>query len=182
MTWVDGNIGSRLTVSHPEVWLVGPRASGEVLTVAYAGDGQNQNTGATIVHAASDTTSAVVSKAIAKDGGRSRCRGVVRVEEGADGCTGRVQSDALVLDDRSISEAYPQIEIGNADAQITQETSAQKLSDDQRFYLMTRGLSREQATGMIVNGFIEPVTRTLPMEYAVEWNRLIELHVEGSIG
>jgi Fe-S cluster assembly protein SufB len=182
MEWIDGNIGSRLTQKYPAVWLAGPKASGEVLSVAYAGDGQHQDTGAKMVHAAPETTSKIVSKSISKDGGRSSYRGLVRVEEGAYGCKSHVQCDALILDDHSISDTYPYMEIGTRDAQIGHEATVSKVADEQLFYLMSRGLSEEQAIGMVVNGFIEPVTRTLPMEYAVEWSRLIELQMEGSVG
>ncbi len=182
MEWIDGNIGSRLTQKYPAVWLVGPKATGEVLSVAYAGAGQHQDTGAKMVHAAPETTSKIVSKSISKDGGRSSYRGLVRVEDHAYGCKSHVQCDALILDDHSISDTYPYMEIGSRDAQIGHEATVSKVADEQLFYLMSRGLSEEQAIGMVVNGFIEPVTRTLPMEYAVEWSRLIELQMEGSVG
>ncbi|MGH1502015.1 MAG: Fe-S cluster assembly protein SufB [Acidimicrobiales bacterium] len=182
MEWIDGNIGSRLTMKYPAVWLAGPKATGEVLSVAYAGGGQHQDTGAKMVHAAPETTSKIVSKSISKDGGRSSYRGLVRVEDGAYGCKSHVQCDALILDDDSISDTYPYMEIGSHDAQIGHEATVSKVADEQLFYLMSRGLSEEQAIGMVVNGFIEPVTRTLPMEYAVEWSRLIELQMEGSVG
>ncbi len=182
MEWIDGNIGSRLTMKYPAVWLAGPKATGEVLSVAYAGRGQHQDTGAKMVHAAPETTSKIVSKSISKDGGRSSYRGLVRVEDGAYGCKSHVQCDALILDDESISDTYPYMEIGSQDALIGHEATVSKVADEQLFYLMSRGLSEEQAIGMVVNGFIEPVTRTLPMEYAVEWSRLIELQMEGSVG
>ena len=182
MEWIDGNIGSRLTMKYPAVWLVGPKATGEVLSVAYAGKDQHQDTGAKMVHAAPETTSKIVSKSISKDGGRSSYRGLVRVEDGAYGCKSHVQCDALILDDDSISDTYPYMEIGSQDAEIGHEATVSKVADEQMFYLMSRGLTEEQAVGMIVNGFIEPVTRTLPMEYAVEWSRLIELQMEGSVG
>jgi Fe-S cluster assembly protein SufB len=182
MEWIDGNIGSRLTMKYPGVVMVGPKASGEVLSVAYAGAGQHQDAGAKMVHAAPETTSKIVSKSIAKDGGRTSYRGLVRVEGDAYGCKSHVQCDALILDDHSISDTFPYMEIGAKDAVIGHEATVSKVADDQLFYLMSRGLSHEQAMGMIVNGFIEPVTRTLPMEYAVEWSRLIELQMEGSVG
>ena len=182
MEWIDGNIGSRLTMKYPAVWLAGPKATGEVLSVAYAGRGQHQDTGAKMVHAAPETSSKIVSKSISKDGGRSSYRGLVRVEDGAYGCKSHVQCDALILDDESISDTYPYMEIGSQDALIGHEATVSKVADEQLFYLMSRGLSEEQAIGMVVNGFIEPVTRTLPMEYAVEWSRLIELQMEGSVG
>ncbi|HUP72323.1 MAG TPA: Fe-S cluster assembly protein SufB [Acidimicrobiales bacterium] len=182
MEWIDGNIGSRLTMKYPGVVMVGPKASGEVLSVAYAGQGQHQDAGAKMVHAAPETTSKIVSKSISKDGGRTSYRGLVRVEGDAYGCKSHVQCDALILDDHSISDTFPYMEIGAKDAVIGHEATVSKVADDQLFYLMSRGLSHEQAMGMIVNGFIEPVTRTLPMEYAVEWSRLIELQMEGSVG
>ena len=180
--WIDGNIGSRLTMKYPAVYLMGPKASGEVLSVAYAGNGQHQDAGAKMVHAAPETTSKIVSKSISKDGGRTTYRGLVRVEEGMSGCRSHVQCDALLLDQDSRSDTYPYQEIGSRDAEIGHEATVSKVADEQLFYLMSRGLSAEQAMGMVVNGFIEPVTRTLPMEYAVEWSRLIELQMEGSIG
>ncbi len=182
MEWIDGNIGSRLTMKYPAVWLVGPKASGEVLSVAYAGKDQHQDTGAKMVHAAPETTSKIISKSISKDGGRSSYRGLVRVEDGAYGCKSHVQCDALILDEDSVSDTYPYMEIGTKDAVVGHEATVSKVADEQMFYLMSRGLSESQAIGMIVNGFIEPVTRTLPMEYAVEWSRLIELQMDGSVG
>ncbi len=182
MEWIDGNIGSKLTMKYPSVYLVGPKATGEVLSVAYAGAGQHQDAGAKMVHAAPETTSKIVSKSISKDGGITTYRGLVRVEEGATGCKSHVQCDALILDEDSTSKTLPYMEVGERDAQIGHEATVSKVADEQLFYLMSRGLSQEQAMGMIVNGFIEPVTRTLPMEYAVEWSRLIELQMEGSVG
>ena len=180
--WIDGNIGSRLTMKYPSVYLMGPKASGEVLSVAYAGPGQQQDAGAKMVHAAPETTSTIVSKSISKDGGATTYRGLVHVDEGATGSKSFVRCDALLLDDRSISETKPYMEVNERDARIGHEATVSKVGDDQLFYLMSRGLSESQAMGMIVNGFIEPITRTLPMEYAVEWSRLIELQMEGSIG
>ncbi|MEC7844859.1 MAG: Fe-S cluster assembly protein SufB [Actinomycetota bacterium] len=182
MEWIDGNIGSRLTMKYPAVVMVGPKASGEVLSVAYAGAGQHQDAGAKMTHAAPETTSKIVSKSISKNGGRSSYRGLVRVEDEAYGCKSHVQCDALILDEDSISDTYPYMEIGSKDAVVGHEATVSKVADEQLFYLTSRGLTEEQATGMIVNGFIEPVTRTLPMEYAVEWSRLIELQMEGSVG
>ena len=180
--WIDGNIGSRLTMKYPSVYLMGPKASGEVLSVAYAGNGQIQDAGAKMVHCAPETTSTIVSKSISKDGGQTTYRGLVKVEEGATGAKSFVRCDALLLDELSISETKPYMEVGEQDASIGHEATVSKIGDDQLFYLMSRGLTESQAMGMIVNGFIEPVTRTLPMEYAVEWSRLIELQMEGSIG
>ena len=180
--WIDGNIGSRLTMKYPSVYLMGPKASGEVLSVAYAGPGQVQDAGAKMVHCAPETTSTIVSKSISKDGGLTAYRGLVKVEEGAKGAKTFVRCDALFLDEISTSETRPYMEVGEQDASIGHEATVSKIGDDQLFYLMSRGLTESQAMGMIVNGFIEPVTRTLPMEYAVEWSRLIELQMEGSIG
>lgn len=182
MEWIDGNIGSRLTMKYPAVYLMGPKASGEVLSVAYAGRGQHQDAGAKMVHAAPETTSTIVSKSISKDEGRTSYRGLVRVEPGAYKSKSFVRCDALLLDDNSRSDTYPYMEVGEQDARIGHEATVSKVGDDQLFYLMSRGLSESQAMSMIVNGFIEPVTRTLPLEYAVEWSRLIELQMEGSIG
>ncbi|MFT7599091.1 MAG: Fe-S cluster assembly protein SufB [Acidimicrobiales bacterium] len=182
MAWIDGNIGSRLTMQYPGIWLAGPKAGGEVLSVSYAGSGQHQDTGANVVHAAAETTSQIVSKSISKDGGRSSYRGLVRIEDDAYSCRSHVQSDALMLDDMSISDTHPNMKIGAPDAEVGHEAATSKVDAEQLFYLMSRGLSEEQAIGLIVNGFIEPVTRTLPKEYAVEWSRLIELQMEGSIG
>ena len=182
MEWIDGNIGSRLTMKYPAVYLVGPKATGEVLSVAYAGPGQHQDAGAKMVHAAPETSSKIVSKSISKDGGITTYRGLVRVEEGAYGCKSHVQCDALILDEESVSRTLPYMEVGERDAEIGHEATVSKVADEQLFYLMSRGLSSEQAMGLIVNGFIEPITRTLPMEYAVEWSRLIELQMEGSVG
>jgi FeS assembly protein SufB len=182
MEWIDGNIGSKLTMKYPAVYLVGEGATGEVLSVAYAGKGQHQDAGAKMVHAAPNTSSKIVSKSISKDGGITTYRGLVRVDEGATGCKSHVQCDALILDEDSVSKTFPYMEVGERDAQIGHEATVSKIADEQIFYLQSRGLSEEQAMGMVVNGFIEPITRTLPMEYAVEWSRLIELQMEGSVG
>jgi Fe-S cluster assembly protein SufB len=180
--WIDGNIGSKLTMKYPSVYLMGPKAQGEVLSVAYAGAGQHQDAGAKMIHAAPETSSKIVSKSISKDGGITTYRGLVRVDEGATGSKSHVQCDALILDDHSTSNTKPYMEVGEEDAQIGHEATVSKVGDDQLFYLMSRGLTEEQAMGLIVNGFVEPVTKTLPMEYAVEWSRLIELQMEGSVG
>jgi len=182
MEWVDGNIGSRLSMKYPAVWLVGEGAHGEVLSIAFAGRGQHQDTGAKIVHAAPNTTSLITSKSISKDGGRAGYRGLLRVEEGARHVKSFVRCDALILDSESRSDTYPYMEIEEADANIGHEATVSKVGDDQLFYLMTRGLGEAEATSMIVAGFIEPIVRELPMEYAVELNRLIELQMEGSVG
>jgi Fe-S cluster assembly protein SufB len=182
MEWIDGNIGSKLTMKYPSVYLVGEGATGEVLSVAYAGAGQHQDAGAKMIHAAPNTSSKIVSKSISKDGGITTYRGLVRVDEGAHGCKSHVQCDALILDEDSTSKTLPYMEVGERDAEIGHEATVSKIADEQLFYLMSRGLSEEQAMSMVVNGFIEPITRTLPMEYAVEWSRLIELQMEGSVG
>jgi Fe-S cluster assembly scaffold protein SufB len=173
---------SRLTMKYPSVYLMGPKASGEVLSVAYAGPGQHQDAGAKMIHVAPETTSTIVSKSISKDGGLSTYRGLVRVEEGAKHAKSFVRCDALILDENSTSETKPYMEVAERDAQIGHEATVSKVGEDQLFYLMSRGLSESQAMSMIVNGFIEPVVRTLPMEYAVEWSRLIELQMEGAVG
>ncbi len=182
VAWIDGNIGSRLTMKYPSVYMVGPKASGEVLSVAYAGPHQHQDAGAKMIHAAPETTSTIVSKSISKGGGLSTYRGLVHVDEGAKHAKSFVRCDALILDEESTSETKPYMEVAERDAQIGHEATVSKIGDDQLFYLMSRGLSESQAMSMIVNGFIEPVTRTLPMEYAVEWSRLIELQMEGAVG
>jgi Fe-S cluster assembly protein SufB len=182
MEWVDGNLGSRLTMKYPAVWLVGEGAHGEVLSIAFAGRNQHQDAGAKIVHAAPNTTSLITSKSISKDGGRAGYRGLLRVEEGAANVKSFVRCDALILDPQSRSDTYPYMEIEEADASIGHEATVSKVGDDQLFYLMTRGLTEAEATAMIVAGFIEPIVRELPMEYAVELNRLIELQMEGSVG
>jgi Fe-S cluster assembly protein SufB len=169
-------------MKYPSVYLMGPKATGEVLSVAYAGAGQHQDAGAKMVHAAPETSSKIVSKSISKDGGITAYRGLVRIDEGAYGCKSHVQCDALILDDQSESRTFPYMEVGAKDAEIGHEATVSKIADEQLFYLMSRGLTQEAAMSMVVNGFIEPVTRTLPMEYAVEWSRLIELQMEGSIG
>jgi Fe-S cluster assembly protein SufB len=180
--WIDGNLGSKLTMKYPAVVMVGPKAHGEVLSVAYAGPGQHQDAGAKMTHAAPETTSIIDSKSISKDGGRTTYRGLVRVEKGAHNVKAHVRCDALILDEESRSDTYPYMEIEEKDARIGHEATVSKVGDDQLFYLQSRGLSEQQATAMIVNGFIEPITKTLPMEYAVELSRLIELNMEGAVG
>ena len=184
MEWVDGNLGSRLTMKYPAVWLMEPGAHGEVLSIAFAGDGQHQDAGAKMVHAAPDTTSTIVSKSISKGGGRAGYRGLVRVEPGAENAKSFVRCDALILDEDSRSDTYPYMEIEENDAEIGHEATVSKVGEDQLFYLMSRGLTEDQATSMIVAGFIEPIIKELPMEYAVEMNRLIELNMAaaGAIG
>ena len=180
--WIDGNLGSKLTMKYPAVVLTGPKAHGEVLSVAYAGPGQHQDAGAKMTHAAPETTSIIESKSISKDGGRTTYRGLVKVEPGATKVKAHVRCDALILDEHSRSDTYPYMEIDEKDARIGHEATVSKVGDDQLFYLMSRGLSEQQATAMIVNGFIEPITKTLPMEYAVELSRLVELSMEGAVG
>ncbi|MGZ7017916.1 MAG: Fe-S cluster assembly protein SufB, partial [Acidimicrobiia bacterium] len=180
--WIDGNLGSKLTMKYPAVVMTGPKAHGEVLSVAYAGPGQHQDAGAKMTHAAPETTSIIDSKSISKDGGRTTYRGLVKVNEGAHGVKSHVRCDALILDEDSRSDTYPYMEIDEKDARIGHEATVSKVGDDQLFYLMSRGLSEQQAVAMIVNGFIEPITKTLPMEYAVELSRLIELNMEGAVG
>jgi Fe-S cluster assembly protein SufB len=180
--WIDGNLGSKLTMKYPAVVMTGPKAHGEVLSVAYAGAGQHQDAGAKMTHAAPETTSIIDSKSISKDGGRTTYRGLVRVEEGAHYVKSHVRCDALILDEDSRSDTYPYMEIGEKDARIGHEATVSKVGDDQLFYLKSRGLTEQQATAMIVNGFIEPIVKTLPMEYAVELSRLIELNMEGAVG
>jgi len=180
--WIDGNLGSKLTMKYPAVVMVGPKAHGEVLSIAYAGPGQHQDAGAKMTHVAPETTSIIDSKSISKDGGRTTYRGLVKVEEGASKVKSHVRCDALILDEESRSDTYPYMEIEEKDARIGHEATVSKVGDDQLFYLMSRGLTEQQATAMVVNGFIEPVTKTLPMEYAVELTRLIELNMEGAVG
>jgi Fe-S cluster assembly protein SufB len=180
--WIDGNLGSKLTMKYPAVVMVGPKAHGEVLSVAYAGPGQHQDAGAKMTHAAPETTSIIDSKSISKGGGRTTYRGLVKVDEGAHHVKSHVRCDALILDEESRSDTYPYMEIEEKDARIGHEATISKVGDDQLFYLMSRGLTEQQATAMVVNGFIEPITKTLPMEYAVELTRLIELNMEGAVG
>ncbi len=182
MEWIDGNIGSKLTMKYPSVYLVGPKATGEVLSVAYAGPGQHQDAGAKMTHAAPETTSIIDSKSISKDGGRTTYRGLVKVGEGAHKVKSHVRCDALILDPEARSDTYPYMEIEEKDARIGHEATVSKVGEDQLVYLQSRGLTEQQATAMIVNGFIEPITKTLPMEYAVELSRLIELNMEGAVG
>ncbi len=182
MEWVDCNLGSKVTMKYPAIYLTGKGAHGEVLSIAFAGEGQHQDAGAKIIHAAPDTTSSVFSKSISKDGGRSTYRGLLEVANGATGTKSKVVCDALLLDDKSESDTYPTIRIDESDADMGHEATVSKVGDDMLFYLQSRGLDEEEASKMIVNGFIEPVTKELPMEYAVELNRLIELQMEGSIG
>src|SRR5690554_6584213 len=182
MEWVDGNLGSRLTMKYPAVYLMEPGAHGEVLSIAFAGKGQAQDAGGKVVHVAPHTTSKITSKSISKDGGQASYRGLLKVYEGAYDSKSNVVCDALLLDDKSRSDTYPYIEIDEQDVTVGHEASVSKVGEDQLFYLMSRGLSEEQANAMVVNGFIEPLVKELPMEYAMELNRLIQLQMEGSIG
>ncbi|MBU03916.1 MAG: Fe-S cluster assembly protein SufB [Euryarchaeota archaeon] len=180
--WVDGNIGSKLTMKYPSVILKGEGSHAEVISVAYSGSGQHQDAGAKIHHLASNTTSKILSKSISKDGGRGSYRGMVTVSPKANNCKLNVVCDALILDDESRSDTYPTMEVANPTARCEHEASVSKVSDDQLFYLMSRGHTEEEALALIVNGFFEPFTRELPMEYAVELNKLMALEMEGSIG
>jgi len=182
MEWVDANLGSKLTMKYPSCYLMGPGAHGEILSMAFAGHGQHQDTGGKVIHFAPNTSSKIVSKSISKDNGRASYRGLLKVYPEAGNVRSNVVCDALLLDDQSRSDTYPYIEIDNEDVTIGHEASVSKVGEDQLFYLMSRGLSEEQATTMVVSGFIEPLVKELPMEYAIEMNRLIQLQMEGSIG
>lgn len=182
MEWVDGNLGSKLTMKYPAIYLMEPGARGETLSIAFAGDGQHQDAGAKMVHCAPNTSSRIISKSISKNGGRSSYRGLVKVNNGAENCRSNVVCDALILDPDSQSDTYPYIEIDENDVAIEHEASVSKIAEEQLLYLMSRGLTEAEASAMIVTGFIEPLVKELPMEYAVEMNRLIELQMEGSVG
>ena len=182
MEWIDGNLGSKLTMKYPAIYLMEQGARGEVLSVAFAAKGQHQDAGAKVVHCASNTSSRIVSKSISKDGGRASYRGLCKVEKGATKCRSSVVCDALILDPESRSDTYPYIEIEEDDVTIEHEASVSKIAEDQMFYLMSRGISETEAASLIVSGFIEPLTKVLPMEYSVEMNKLIELQMEGSVG
>ena len=182
MEWVDGNLGSKLTMKYPAIYLMEPGARGETLSIAFSGAGQHQDAGAKMVHCAPNTSSRIISKSISKDGGRSSYRGLVKVEDGASQCRSNVVCDALILDPDSKSDTYPYIEVEEQDVAIEHEASVSRIAEEQLFYLMSRGLSEAEASAMVVTGFIEPLVKELPMEYAVEMNRLIELQMEGSVG
>ncbi|MBI4277297.1 MAG: Fe-S cluster assembly protein SufB, partial [Armatimonadetes bacterium] len=182
MEWVDGNLGSKITMKYPSVFMLEEGAKAEILSIAYAGKGQHQDPGGKVIHAAPNTQSVVVSKSISKDGGRAGYRGLVKVYKGATGSKSAVRCDALILDEKSRSDTYPTMEIEEDDVQITHEATVSKVSDEQLFYLMSRGIKENEAMNMIVRGFIEPIVKELPLEYAVELNRLIELEMEGSVG
>ncbi len=182
MEWVDGNLGSKLTMKYPSCYLLEPGAKGEILSVAFAGDGQHQDAGGKIVHAAPNTTGTISSKSISKGSGRTSYRGLVKIYPGMNGCKSHVNCDALLLDDASRSDTYPYMEIEEQDVAVTHEATVSKIGEEQLFYLMSRGIGEIEARAMIVRGFIEPIATELPMEYAIELNRLIELEMEGSVG
>ncbi|MCB0034809.1 MAG: Fe-S cluster assembly protein SufB [Anaerolineales bacterium] len=182
MEWVDGNLGSKVTMKYPAVHLMEPGAHGEILSIAFAGKGQHQDAGGKVVHHAPNTTSRIISKSISKGGGRSSYRGLLKVDEAAVNSKSNVVCDALLLDPESRSDTYPYIEIDSKEVDIGHEASVSKVGEEQLFYLMSRGIDEEMANTMIVNGFIEPLVKELPMEYAIEMNRLIQLQMEGSIG
>jgi len=182
MEWIDGNLGSRLTMKYPAVYMMEPGARGEILSIAFSSAGQHQDAGAKVVHCAPNTSSRIISKSISKNGGRSSYRGLVKVESGAKKAKSSVVCDALILDSHSRSDTYPYIEVDEQDVTIGHEASVSRIGEEQLFYLTSRGLSEAEASTMIVNGFIEPLIKELPMEYAVEMNRLIELQMEGSVG
>jgi len=182
MEWVDANLGSKLTMKYPSCYLLGPGAHGEILSMAFAGKGQHQDAGGKVIHFAPHTSSKVTSKSISKSGGRASYRGLLKVHKEAEDVRSNVVCDALLLDETSRSDTYPYIEIDAEDVTIGHEASVSKVGEEQLFYLMSRGLSEEEATTMVVSGFIEPLVKELPMEYAIEMNRLIQLQMEGSIG
>jgi len=182
MEWIDGNIGSKVTMKYPAVYLLGEHATGETLSVAFAGEGQHQDAGAKMVHAAPHTSSHIVSKSVARGGGRTSYRGLVQVLEGAHHSKSSVVCDALLVDTISRSDTYPYVDVREDDVQMGHEATVSKVSEDQLFYLMSRGMSETEAMAMIVRGFVEPIARELPMEYALELNRLIELQMEGAVG
>jgi Fe-S cluster assembly protein SufB len=182
MEWVDGNLGSKLTMKYPAIWLLGERAHGEVLSIAFAGNGQHQDAGGKAVHMAPKTTSVITSKSISKNGGRAGYRGLLEVSKNAAGSRSKVVCDALILDEQSRSDTYPYMKIDADDVDIGHEATVSKIGEEQLFYLMSRGLSEAEASALIVSGFVEPITKELPLEYAVEMNRLIQLQMEGSVG
>ena len=182
MEWIDGNIGSQVTMKYPAVYLMGEHAKGETLSIAFASEGQHQDTGSKMVHCAPNTSSKVVSKSVARAGGRSSYRGLIQVQEGASTAKSSVECDALLIDTISRSDTYPYNDLREDDAELAHEATVSKVSEDQLFYLMSRGMEEEEAMGMIVRGFVEPIARELPMEYALELNRLIELQMEGAVG
>src|SRR5512147_1227334 len=182
MEWVDANLGSKLTMKYPSCYLMGPGAHGEILSMAFAGPGQHQDAGGKVIHFAPSTSSKITSKSISKGGGRTSYRGLLKVYKGANDVRSNVVCDALLLDERSRSDTYPYIEIEEDNVSVGHEASVSKIGEEQLFYLSSRGLNQEEAITMVVSGFIEPLVKELPMEYAVEMNRLIQLQMEGSIG
>ena len=182
MEWLDGNLGSKATMKYPSCYLVGEGAHGSILSIAYAGDGQHQDTGGKVVHAAPHTTSSIVSKSISKGTGRASYRGLCKVHEGSTSARSNVECDALLINDTARSDTYPYIEIEEQTANVGHEATVSKVGDEQLFYLMSRGMREDEAMALIVRGFIEPIAKQLPMEYAVELNRLIEMEMEGSVG
>jgi Fe-S cluster assembly protein SufB len=182
MEWIDGNIGSKVTMKYPSVYLTGPHAKGETLSVAFAGQGQHQDAGAKMVHLAPNTSSTIISKSVARGGGRTSYRGLVQVMDGAAHSASNVKCDALLIDTISRSDTYPYVDVREDDVAMGHEATVSKVSEDQLFYLMSRGLTEDEAMAMIVRGFVEPIARELPMEYALELNRLIEMQMEGAVG
>ncbi|NTW40919.1 MAG: Fe-S cluster assembly protein SufB, partial [Cellulomonadaceae bacterium] len=182
MEWVDGNIGSKVTMKYPAIYLMGEHARGETLSIAFAGEGQHQDAGSKMVHAAPHTSSSIVSKSVARGGGRTSYRGLVQILEGASGSASNVLCDALLVDQISRSDTYPYVDVREDDVSMGHEATVSRVSEDQLFYLMSRGMKETEAMAMIVRGFVEPIARELPMEYALELNRLIELQMEGSVG
>ena len=182
MEWIDGNIGSKVTMKYPSVWMTGEHAKGEVLSVAFAGEGQHQDAGAKMLHLAPNTSSNIVSKSVARGGGRTSYRGLVQVNKGAHGSRSSVKCDALLVDTVSRSDTYPYVDIREDDVTMGHEATVSKVSENQLFYLMSRGLTEDEAMAMVVRGFVEPIAKELPMEYALELNRLIELQMEGAVG
>src|SRR5215216_816590 len=182
MEWIDGNIGSKITMKYPAVYLMGEHSRGETLSVAFAGEGQHQDAGSKMVHCAPHTSSSIISKSVARGGGRTSYRGLVQVQEGASHSASIVKCDALLVDQISRSDTYPYVDVREDDVSMAHEATVSKVSDDQLFYLMSRGLGEDEAMAMIVRGFVEPIARELPMEYALELNRLIELQMEGAVG
>ncbi|MDB5074740.1 MAG: FeS assembly protein SufB, partial [Chloroflexi bacterium] len=182
MEWVDGNLGSKVTMKYPAIWLMEPGARGEVLSIAFATDGQHLDAGGKVVHCAPNTSSVITSKSISKGSGRASYRGLLKMEKGAKGSKSTVVCDALLLNENSRTDTYPYIEIEEDDVETAHEATVTKVGEEQLFYLQSRGLSEADATSMIVRGFIEPIAKELPLEYAVELNRLIQLEMEGSVG
>jgi Fe-S cluster assembly protein SufB len=182
MEWIDGNIGSKVTMKYPAVWLTGEHAKGEVLSIAFAGEGQHQDAGAKMLHLAPHTSSTIISKSVARGGGRTSYRGLVQVNKGSHHSASTVKCDALLVDDVSRSDTYPYVDVREDDVSMGHEATVSKVSETQLFYLMSRGLTEDEAMAMIVRGFVEPIARELPMEYALELNRLIELQMEGAVG